>query len=239
MIVSHQHRYIFVQFPRTGCTAIASELVEHYGGQRILRKHSNYEHFLKQATPDERGYFAFSSVRNPLDRTVSLYLKLLRDHKTFYSRLAKRSSIRIADRVLLRQYAFVNERSANFGEYFLKFYKLPYDDWTCLSHHKLDYVVRYEQIADDFRTVLQRLGVEPKRPLPLVNQTTSERKPFSDYYSTPELKRRAMRVFGPYMQKWGYEFPRDWGAQSAPKTATRILAVSLNALRKPVWKYSS
>ena len=36
MIISHEHKYVFVEFPRTGTTAISKELCLNYFGKRIL-----------------------------------------------------------------------------------------------------------------------------------------------------------------------------------------------------------
>ena len=85
MIISHEHRFVFVELPRTGSTAVGKELIESYGGVRILRKHSSYGDFVRQATPDERTYFKFSSIRNPMDDAVSGYFKLATDHHGRYS----------------------------------------------------------------------------------------------------------------------------------------------------------
>ena len=54
MIISHAHRYVFVEVPRTGSRAVATELREHYDGHEILRTHATYSDFLRQATDDER-----------------------------------------------------------------------------------------------------------------------------------------------------------------------------------------
>src|SRR2546426_260618 len=40
LIVSHKHRYVFVELPRTGSTAVRHELRELYDGTPILHKHS-------------------------------------------------------------------------------------------------------------------------------------------------------------------------------------------------------
>jgi hypothetical protein len=65
MIISHRHRYVFVEVPRTGSTAVSAELRENYDGHEILRKHASYRDFLRVASEEERGYFTFSAVRNP------------------------------------------------------------------------------------------------------------------------------------------------------------------------------
>ena len=59
MIISHRHRYVFVELPRTGSSAVRRELRELYDGVPILHKHSTYDEFRRQASEDERGYFVF------------------------------------------------------------------------------------------------------------------------------------------------------------------------------------
>jgi hypothetical protein len=85
LIISHQHRYLFVELPRTGSTAIRHELRELYDGTPILHKHSTYDEFRRQASVAELQYFVFSTVRNPLDDAVSRYFKLKTDHNLRFS----------------------------------------------------------------------------------------------------------------------------------------------------------
>ena len=75
MIISHQHKYLFVELPRTGTTAVSRELRLMYAGTRILRKHSSYQEFLRKASDEEKKYFVFTCIRNPLDDAVSHYFK--------------------------------------------------------------------------------------------------------------------------------------------------------------------
>ena len=75
MIISHKYKYVFIELPRTGSTVIANELCRYYGGQTVLNTHATYRDFLKHY-PDLKHYYAFSSIRNPLDKTVSVYFKL-------------------------------------------------------------------------------------------------------------------------------------------------------------------
>ncbi len=63
MIISHQHKYLFVELPHTGSTAISHELREHYDGVSILEKHATYYQFLKVATAEEKQYWLMSSKR--------------------------------------------------------------------------------------------------------------------------------------------------------------------------------
>ena len=79
MIISHEHKYVFLELPHTGTRSVHRDLIEHHGGEEILSHHSNYYEFLKVAKKYERQYFVFSAIRNPLDLVVSQYFKLLRN----------------------------------------------------------------------------------------------------------------------------------------------------------------
>ena len=85
MIISHKHRYLFIAVPRTGSNTISEELCEMYDGEPILEYHSNYFEFAQQCSKEEKNYFVFCSVRNPLDDAASLYMKIMKDHEKAYS----------------------------------------------------------------------------------------------------------------------------------------------------------
>src|SRR6476469_8280254 len=148
MVISHKHKYLFIEVYRTGSTAISSELCELYDVEKILSKHSRYHEFLKIASEEEKQYYVFSGIRNPMDMVVSGYLKMKTDHK---------------------------------GRY---------------TNHK--------ELAE----VLLRLNIEQKRELPHKNKT-EQKENFLDYY-TPEIRKRSLFIFGPFIEKWGYSFPEEW-----------------------------
>jgi len=81
MIISHKYRYLFIEIPLTGAWAIRNELVSYYDGQPILHKHANYLDFKRVATDDERQYWVFATVRDPLDSQVSDVFNYRTDHK--------------------------------------------------------------------------------------------------------------------------------------------------------------
>ena len=53
MIISHRHRFVFVELPRTGSSAVRRELRELYDGVPILHKHSTYDEFRRQARSEK------------------------------------------------------------------------------------------------------------------------------------------------------------------------------------------
>jgi hypothetical protein len=241
MVISHEHRYVFVEVPQTACTAISRELLERYAGKRILKKHATYVDFLKQATPSEREYFAFAGVRNPLDIAVSLYFKLKHNHKNQFTNPRAASNDGVI--AFKHQYEFVQRTNADFPTFFKQFKTNIHNEYYLLRHRDLDFIVRFENLVGDFAEAVRRIGLTPERPLPQVNPTQGKGRDFWSYY-TPEIRDQAVRSFGPYMQKWGYPLPPEWGpmpvpwlsrmkfktADAAAELAARHLGMSPNAL---------
>lgn len=240
MIISHKHKLLFIELPLTGSTAISRELRENYGGENILFKHATYEDFLRTASPQERQYFVFSGIRNPLDKAVSYYFKYRTDHGGQFSE-RRRHKFKKVFSFLAEQfsrdprYRFVSEEGATFPEFFKRFYRYPYSDWSVVSHKKFDGIIRFENLQDDFRRSLERAGTSMIRPLPIRNKTAGKDDDFLSYY-TPEIIPRAKDVFGPYMKYWEYEFPETWG-QNSPSLAAKIKYHAFTYPKIVYWKY--
>lgn len=244
MIISHKHKYVFLCLPRTGTTAIRKELCENYGGEEILYKHAPYNKFLQQASEAEKRYRVLASVRNPLDRTVSLYFKYKTRHDGIDRKQIKdygdknplqETLLKGANRILNRRTNFVLEKNPSFAEYFLKFYTMPYSDWHSICFDRYDFLLRFESLAEDFEEAVRFLGMEPVRPLPVVNKTRKDDRSFEAYY-TEEIRPRAQDVFWQAMQLYGYRFPEQWPAYEPP-ASNHLKYTAINSLRKLYWKY--
>jgi hypothetical protein len=237
MIISHKHRYLFVELPRTGSTAVRHELRELYDGEPILHKHATYEEFVAVASEDEKRYFVFSSIRNPLDDAVSRYFKFRTDHKQRYTDPARRPKHKPLVNRLLDDSAFrfVGRGRTEFGSFLRRYYPLPFATWASLSHDRFDFVMRFERLADDFAEALRRIGIEPLRPLPVANQTGQRDRDFASYYDAG-AQRHARRVFGPYMRRWGYAFPAEWGLEPPTRWHELQYAV-VDSIGRLYWRH--
>lgn len=236
MIISDTHGYVFVELPRTGSTAVSQELREQYDGRAMLRKHATYEEFLRHASPTQQGYYAFSGIRHPMDSVVSRYFKLKSDHHGRFSRDDDEAEPGRLNRVLdKRMFRFIRDRDADFATFFLRFYHLPYDTWASLSHERMDGLLRFERLGADFERVLGEIGIAPVRPLPVVNATSRDDDDFSVHF-TPETRQRARRIFGPYMERWGYEFPAAWNLD-APSSIQIAAYRSFSWLAQLYWRH--
>lgn len=218
MIISDKHRYVFVELPFTASTAISKELREYYDGRSVLGKHSTYREFLRFAKPEQREYYVFSGVRNPLDEAVSLYVKYRTNPNQIYTDPEWWVTTR-----MIHRYQWVQKREASFAHYLRRFYWLPYENWSSLDHHRFQFVYRLETVAHDFGKILAELGIPPVRELPLVHETEGKRGWKTCY--TVDTYRRARWVFGPFMKRWGYTFPREWPDSGVPPGADVLYAL--------------
>ena len=212
MVISHKYRYLFIEIPSTGSWAIRKELCENYAGTPILHKHATYPEFRQIATDDEKSYFVFATIRHPLDTRVSGYFKIKTNHKDAFSNPGSIESLEV-DYVDLKRYErFKKNSNVTFEAGFLasKLWERPYSSMIELSGDRLDFVIRYENLQEGFAEALRRLGIKQVRAIPTSNKTQGRKSDWTSYY-TPNMIEKAKRVYGPYMQKWGYEFPATWG----------------------------
>lgn len=241
MIISKEYKYVFVELPQTASSAIARELVANYKGSEILFKHALYStNFLRQASEEEKKYKVISGLRNPMDICVSNYFKFKTDHENRYSnpRFMKHGLLRkyIMRWWNVKQYKNIIGKEESFEDFFLRAYKIPYASWSIMEHKRCDLIIRFESLQKDFDAMLELVGAEKLRDIPIANKTAAKTKTFWEYYDSPKAKKRAKYIFGPYMERWGYAFPDSWAKYPVP-WYSRTLYYLINPARKIFWKY--
>ena len=240
MIISHKHKYVFVELPQTASSAIARELKENYDGQEILFKHALYStDFLKHASETEKKYKVISGLRNPMDICVSNYFKFKTDHENRYSqpKMLQHGFLR---KYIMRwwnrkQYQSI-KKGESFEDFFMRAYSVPYASWSIIEHKRMDHIIRFENLNADFAEALKIIGVAKVRDIPVANKTAEKTKTFWEYYETDKAKKRAKYIFGPYLKRWNYNFPASWNTIKQPPTSN-ILYRAVNAGRIVFWKY--
>lgn len=241
MIISHKHKYVFVELPQTASSAIAKELKTNYDGQEILFKHALYStDFMKKATAEEKQYKAISGLRNPMDICVSNYFKFKTDHENRYTqpKLLKHGFLRkyIMRWWNVRQYKNITGKNESFEDFFMRAYSMPYASWSIIEHKNMDFIIRFENLNNDFNAALGVIGVEKVRDIPVANKTAEKTRTFWDYYETDKAKKRAKFIFGPYLKRWNYDFPVTWDKFKVPWYSFFLYRV-VNAARIIFWKY--
>lgn len=211
MIISHKYKFVFIGLPFSASSAITEDLHVKYKGEPYLRKHSLYQDFIKGAKKEEKDYFVFAVLRNPMEMVVSHYVKMKTNAKGNFtnSSLFKENGGHITKKHRSK-FNFIQNHNATFQEYFLKFYTKPYDNLSSITLDNCDFVIRYENIREDYIAALKQVGIESPSKLPVVNKTIGKKADIQFYY-TEEVKERAISVFGPFMKKFGYKFPDNWG----------------------------
>lgn len=236
MIISHKYKFLFIGLPFSASSAISKELYLQYEGMPLLRKHSLYHEFKKNATKEECDYFVFAVLRNPMEIAITLYEKMRANEKGNFTNpeLFTENGGHITKRHR-KIFKFIHDKKATFQQYFKKFFSIPYDNLASLTLDNCNYVIRYENIANDYLTALKKAGVENIRPLPVANKTAGKSEDVFGYY-TDEIKEKAISVFGPFLEKHNYSFPEGWG-EVRPSIKSRVQFRVLGALRKLNQKY--
>lgn len=215
MVICEQHRYLFVEVPNTACTAIAAELVENYGGRKLLRKHARLEEAEAELGAEKvAALFKVCGVRNPLDVWVTRYLKLKSDHRGNFTNPAKHQRKGgWVPRRKMRQFRLIRDQDASFSEYIQAFPESIGVDMQAVD--RCDMVIRYESLADGFAEFLRRVDLAPVRPLPVVNPTAGKRD-YRTYYDAAALEVARARLEEP-MARLGYGFPDVDAAAGTPR----------------------
>jgi len=202
-MISFQKQFLFVHIPKTAGNSIQSVLrdysedelvalrgeqdgIERFGLRNPkykIRKHSTLAEYRLALGEKQFGeLYKFSCVRNPWDRVVSYYFTPTQkatewDTKKFRKAILK--LMPVADYLRLPE-----EREDPFAN--------------------VNYVMRFENLADDFRAVCRAIAISPAA-LPRYNR--SDREHYSKYYDD-ELRELVRARFAPEIERFGYTFER-------------------------------
>lgn len=227
MIISHKHKFIFIKSWKTAGTSIEAALSEYCSGEDIVTplgdydfnrsgdgewihkslnagdfKQHDYAQTIKDKLPPEiwQTYFKFSIARNPWDRAVSFFFwekrrdPSLTPRKRFYHYLG----VPYDDfRQIKQQFSkyIKGEWLNNDGFYII-------DDTLCV-----DFVIRYEQLSEDFREACRRIGVPAKELPHLKTGIRKQQRHYSEYFDEESMRIVAARHQND-IRLFGYKFER-------------------------------
>jgi sulfotransferase famil protein len=200
-MISFQKRFLFVHIPKTAGNSIQSVLrnysedeivalrgeqdgIERFGLRNPkynIKKHStlaDYKTALGEAQFD--GLYKFTCVRNPWDRMVSYYF----------------TPTQQVDALDRKEFRKIISKALSVGDY-LRLGEGEEDPFG-----NVDYVMRFENLVDDFRAVCAALGISPTT-LPQYNR--SSREHYAKYYDD-ELRELVRKRFAPEIERFGYTF---------------------------------
>lgn len=199
-----QHACVLIHIPKTGGTSIRQGFFE---GQ--------YEGPVQGHIPDAwLSDFKFAFVRNPFDRLISawqMFASGMRQDDDSYLPAAGNFTLReFLDIVMDESIPFDGRRRERL-EVRIRHHSLPMTHpFYCLD--QADQIGRYEILAQDFKLILNRLGLDGE--LPHFNQT--KRQPYQVYFDE-ETRRLAEQFYREDLERFGYRFE----PLPSPATATR------------------
>ncbi len=187
-MISLQKRFLFVHIPKTAGNSIQSSLRDYSEDQLVpLRKEQDgIERFgLRNPNYNIKKHSTLAEYRDALGnahRMVSYYFTPTQSPETW-------------DQKKFRKMIF---KAVSVADY------LRLDNCEQDPFANVDYIMRFENLADDFRTVCGTLGISPAT-LPQYNR--SSRKHYSKYYDD-ELRELVHTRFAAEIERFGYAFEK-------------------------------
>jgi len=264
-ILSHKHRFLFVHVAKTGGRSIGIALRKHCLSTERFNTHSldpNVDMLgrrialeVRPALTDEQwdDYFKFAFVRNPWDRTVSMY-----HHIKSSVSLKATGKIRYLEEITRRLKIHPDELT------FDVFVRRVLQDRVFDNYHwdkqircftdegntnVFDFIGRFEHLQRDYNAVCERLGLPIER-LPYQNRTRHLH--YSSYYDS-QTEQIVADLYPEDIRMFGYGFERvvgkekveinrpskvkcvSWRVATTGKRLWRALRSQVTGQLKPVW----
>lgn len=215
-MLSIQNRFLFIHVPKTGGNSLQNVLREYSediiitnesyqdGVERFevrnntlrIKKHSTLVEY-KSQLPRKiyNSLFKFATVRNPWDMMISHYFSPHRNtsewnREDFVQLLHITPTLR----------SYIGLQSLVQKAFSIPGFKTNLAQAPLTAH--LDFLIRYENLEQDFKTVCQKISIPPQ-PLPVRNQSTRDH--YSCYYD-PELTELVREKFKEEISLGSYTF---------------------------------
>lgn len=215
MLVSHDHKFVFVHVQKTAGISIETVLKQHFPhAVHWHGRHGHAKNGIGDVGPEVwESYYSFAVVRNPWDRLASWYT-MIEDAQADLP-FWKRSSKAPFKSDLWNQ---VRANSTDFDS-FLDNCTEPVFDlgcWKSFAYNQLDLLTdeagkvvvddigRFETLAADINKVFSRLGI-PGVALPEKNVSSARGRHYSLRY-TPRTRALVAERFARDIETFGYRF---------------------------------
>jgi len=203
-MIYHQYKCIFVHIPKTAGKSVSIALGFGWPGHKDISQHAGE----LNATVFQ-NYFKFSVVRNPWDRLVSEYNYQKKKNRPkrdklhiFDERGAQRGfadwvRTSFADPMHYRGEDWAGDVSPHIHRW------SPQVDWISIDGKvAVDFVARLENIDEDFKTILKKIGMPPK-PFPWRNSKWHWH--YSHYYDPATLE-LVSKYYARDIEAFGYRY---------------------------------
>jgi hypothetical protein len=223
---SSEGNFLFIRVPKSAGRTIDKYLMPKYDKHHILfvkdmvagkvSKHLSYTDALtvfRQINGNSKkeksrfdSLWKFGVVRNPYDRIVSHFIGYA--HKN-YPELNPRNikgMRKTMSHWVLKEYRVRNMTRSRFGTYqlFMQQYCYFTKDMTHSGKYMMDYVAKYENLAEDIQIINDRCRVDINIRDTKVGKA-KYREHYSHYY-TPEARYYVTHAFKQDLERWDYSF---------------------------------
>lgn len=220
MILSHQHKFLFLKTHKTAGTSIEIFLSQFCGPADIITEVSPEDERLRRRLgyPGPQNHLESDQGR-PRFRAHVTFAQLLARLKTegvgieFLSDYFKFCFERNPFDKLVSSYFYQRHRAArglSFEEFLARgrYRKLAdWKIWTLAGRQAVDFIGRFEDLEADLGRALERIGIHAHIGLPLAKtRYRSDREPYTKWYPTPESRRYVEELFARELAHLGYGF---------------------------------
>jgi hypothetical protein len=193
---SEQLGCLFIHVPKCAGMSVAKSLFGNMGPGHI-----SADEYQLIYTPDELDrLFKFTFVRNPWDRLASAFFFLKSGGMNEFDAAFAEEHLAPYDDFEQFVCEWVDENSIQ-----LFFHFRPQMHYLAVNQRlmKLDFIGRFERLADDFRTVCHRLGIAPN--LAWTNRTPDRVNSYSSLYTRAMVK-KVGQLYARDVKALGYSF---------------------------------
>lgn len=207
MIISHKHKFIFIEVGKTGSTSMGVALKKYASPFYLSEKEKDLYNkhiptvFLKEKLSDEiwETYFKFAFVRNPWDWMISIC--------SYLPEIDFNNKKRITEETILEMYQLDKDKfraGITWDLDSLQCYKLTDRKGNLL----VDFIGKFENLQKDFDKICDKIGI-PREKLQHLKKTNH--KPSSVYYDN-KTKELVYNLCKKDIEYFGYKFEKkDFG----------------------------
>ena len=185
-MISHKHKFIFIEVPKTGTTTICSILSDNFDAVQPY-KHLDIVQYKEKFPKETSSYFKFSFVRNPWSRVVSLYYR--------NEGIQKKNEMTFVEFVDWIQLATDTCTYPTPKKNMIDFFKID-------NELKIDFIGKFENLQQDFNIVCDKIGISHQK---LPHKNKSKHKHYTEYYDD-ETREIVAEKCAKDIEYFGYKF---------------------------------
>jgi hypothetical protein len=204
MIISDEHKYIFIHIPKNAGTSIEVSLTGRQQWDDKEKHLTAAECRAKLGFDKWREFFSFCVVRNPWDRLVSQFRFSgeIWCNRHYGKSLSFNDYIKeiVGKGLPFSGHDYLSKTGASFGD----------TNWQqvhriCDDNNQIivNYVARFENLSSDYEVICNRIGLHNQ--LQHINQSDAKSKPYWNYY-TEETARIVADVYAEDIERFDYHF---------------------------------